>query len=323
MELDKAKTAFFNNMSHELRTPLTLIMGPLEEMLADRRDADVLSPTQCERLSLVHRNTIRLRKLVNSMLDYSSLEAGRLRANFEPVALGALTADFASTFRSAVESAGLTFEVDIDAALNDETLLPTQDDSSASACAFVDRDMWEQVVANLLSNALKYTATGSIHVSLLLAPAQDTTAAATPTAGTVVLTVADTGGGIAAEFLPHIFERFYRVSMPASSVYSHAEGTGIGLALTQELVELHGGTISVTSKVDEGTVFTVELPLGMSHLPADRIRWPSILDTSLAATKCNNWSSIQSSLKGEGQLVPPAGLLTILLVDDNADMCQV
>ena len=236
-ELDRAKTQFFSNVSHEFRTPLTLMLGPLEEVLA----SDRLEERARAELDVAYRNALRLLRLVNTLLDFSRVEAGRAQATFAQVDLAALTADLASTFRSAVERGGLTLRVDCPA-------LPEP--------VFVDRDMWEKIVLNLLSNAFKFTFQGGIAVRL------------EPTPGAVRLTVTDTGVGIPAEILPRIFERFHRVESSRSR--SH-EGSGIGLALVRELAGMHGGTVAVESRVERGTTFTVTVPTGREHLPPDRI----------------------------------------------------
>ena len=207
-ELDRAKTAFFSNVSHEFRTPLTLMLGPLQELL----EVAELSPDARERAAVARRNALRMQRLVNSLLDFSRLEAGRVEARFEPVDLAALTADLASTFRSAIERAGLELVVEC-------APLPEP--------AYVDRDMWEKIVLNLVSNAFKFTFDGRILVRTA------------PGSGEVTLTVSDTGTGIPAGDLPHVFERFRRVQ---NSRARTGEGTGIGLALVHELVKLHGGT---------------------------------------------------------------------------------
>ncbi len=238
-EVDSAKTAFFGNVSHEFRTPLTLMIGPLEDALADRQTP--LAVEQRERIDAAFRNSLRLLKLVNTLLDFSRLEAGRVRACFEPVDLGVLTREIASSFRSACERAGLALEVDC---------------ASPQQPVYVDRDMWEKIVLNLVSNAFKFTLEGTIEVSL---QAHE---------GAVELRVSDTGIGIPREEMPHIFERFHRV--PGSGARS-MEGTGIGLALVQELVRLHGGTIRVESVLGSGSRFIVRVPFGPAQLPVERI----------------------------------------------------
>ncbi len=230
-QLDRAKTAFFSNISHEFRTPLTLMLGPLEELVT----TPDLSGPQRERLALVLRNAARLQRLVNTLLDFSRIEAGRALARFEATDLAALTRDLASTFRSAMERAGLAFEVDC---------------APLDQPAHVDREMWEKIVLNLLSNAFKFTLHGQVTLRLR-GEGHDPRLA--------VLEVADTGAGIPADELPRIFERFHRVA--GAEGRSH-EGSGIGLALVQELVKLHGGRIEATSVLGEGSLFRVLLPLG-------------------------------------------------------------
>ena len=233
-QLDKLKTEFFANISHEFRTPLTLMMGPLEDMLAERAEAD-------PRVALAHRNSLRLLKLVNTLLDFSRIEAGRIEASYEPTDLSALTTELASNFRSAIERAGMTLSVECEP-------LP--------APVYVDREMWEKIVLNLLSNAFKFTFDGGIGVLLRAV------------GGAAALEVRDSGTGIPAEELPKVFERFHRVKGARGRSY---EGSGIGLALVQELARLHGGTVSVRSEVERGSAFMVRIPLGKDHLPAERI----------------------------------------------------
>ena len=234
-ELDRAKTDFFSNVSHEFRTPLTLIMGPVAELRA--APAVLADPWLAEELDVVHRNALRLGKLVNSLLDFSRLQAGRVEARFEPVDLAAYTAELASVFRSAVERVGVEYDVDV-------APLPEP--------VYVDRDMWEQIVLNLLSNAVKFTFEGRIGIGLR------------PHGRSAELTVTDTGTGIPADELPRLFERFHRVERARAR---SGEGSGIGLAVVRELVGLHGGAIAVDSTPDRGTTFTVTLPLGHEHLP--------------------------------------------------------
>lgn len=237
-QLDRAKTAFFSNVSHEFRTPLTLMLGPLEELAV----GGGLSDAQRQRLALILRNAGRLQRLVNALLDFSRLEAGRAQVYFEPEDLSALTRDIASTFRSAMERAGLQFEVDCPP-------LPEP--------VMVDRDLWEKIVLNLLSNAFKFTLQGSVTLRM----GQDGTQA--------WMTVTDTGVGIAADELPRLFERFHRIAGVEGRTF---EGSGIGLALVQELIQLHGGTITATSAPGEGTTFRLTLPLGQAHVPKDQQR---------------------------------------------------
>jgi signal transduction histidine kinase len=255
-ELDRAKTAFFSNVSHEFRTPLTLILGPVEDALVDAKKG-----RQRERLELIHRNTLRLQKLVNTLLDFSRIESGRAQATFAPTDLAELTRELASVFRSAVEKAGMRLIVSC---------------APLGEPVYVDRDMYEKIVLNLLSNAFKFTLEGEIEVRLR----EGEPGALAPGASTVELSVRDTGTGIAPEQLPHIFERFHRVEGTRARTH---EGTGIGLALVQELAKLLGGIVTVQSTVGQGSTFTLTLPKGKAHLPAERIKSaPKLSSTALA-----------------------------------------
>jgi PAS domain S-box-containing protein len=303
-EIDRAKTAFFSNVSHEFRTPLTLMLSPLEEALA-KPDSELQSANR-ELVSVAHRNGVRLLKLVNSLLDFSRIEAGKAQASFEPVDLCRFTADLASTFLSAIDRAGLSLRVDCPP-------LP--------ALVHVDRDMWEKVILNLLSNALKFTFDGEIAIEI------------TPTADgkAVEVAVCDTGTGIPTEALPHLFERFHRVEGARGR---SIEGSGIGLALVQELVRLHGGTISVESEVGVGSTFTVRLPLGTDHLPAGSLRTgrhdaPAGVRAQAYVQEVASWlgdpgRAFDAPPAAEAQDLSElpqqgAGRL-ILLADDNLDM---
>ena len=237
-ELDRAKTTFFSNVSHEFRTPLTLILGPVDELLNQAADLDEHARQELE---LIQRNGLRLTKLVNTLLDFSRIQAGRMQAHFEPADLPGLTAELASVFRSAIDRAGLAFTVDC----------PPLDRP-----VDLDREMWEKVMLNLLSNALKYTFEGSITVQV----GHDDTDA--------IVTVTDTGIGIPTSEMPRLFERFHRIE---SSRSRSTEGSGIGLALVKELVGIHGGTITADSQEGAGTTFTVRLPFHTAHLPVDEL----------------------------------------------------
>ncbi len=295
-ELDRAKTTFFSNVSHEFRTPLTLMLGPLEDLL--RAD---LPPEERDEVSLIHRNSLRLLKLVNTLLDFSRIEAGRIQASYEATDLAAYTAELASVFRSAMEKGGLSLNVDCPA-------LPEP--------IYVDREMWEKIVLNLLSNAFKFTFEGDISVSLLWCGDH------------VDLVVKDTGTGIDPEEMPRLFERFHRIKGARSRSY---EGTGIGLALVLELVKLHGGGIKAESISGKGTTFTVTVPTGRAHLPSDRIgaaRTLSSTSTGAASyvEEALKWLpdgiSSDSDLAEDYQAYAPAdgSRSRVLLADDNADM---
>jgi PAS domain S-box-containing protein len=305
-ELDRAKTAFFTNVSHEFRTPLTLMLGPLEELLDAPGDA--LSAGARGELALVHRNTLRLLRLVNALLDFSRIEAGRAQAVFQPTDLAAFTAELASTFRSAVERAGLRLVVHA---------------PPLAEPVWVDREMWEKVVLNFLSNAFKFTLRGEIAVSLRPAP------------GAVELEVRDTGAGIPPDELPHVFSRFHRVRGTEGRTH---EGTGIGLALVRELVLLHGGETAVESVPGEGSAFRARIPTGTAHLPADRLGGERDgVSTATGAApfveEALRWLSPEGDDAERGadgiradDAPPPAALpgahggARVVLADDNADM---
>ncbi|RKH58856.1 hybrid sensor histidine kinase/response regulator [Corallococcus aberystwythensis] len=297
-ELDRAKTAFFHNISHEFRTPLTLMLGPLEDVLAQVP----VSEAARKDLELVHRNAGRLLRLVNALLDFSRLEAGRIDSSFEPTDLATFTRELTGHFRSAIERTGLRFRVECEA-------LPEP--------VHVDRQMWEKVVFNLLSNALKFTFEGGITVRQEVRGHD------------VLLRVTDTGTGIPAAELPHLFERFHRVRNARSRTH---EGTGIGLALVRELVALHGGDVSVESEEGRGTTFTVRVPRGHAHLPADSLQASRQQPSTASGVRpflqeAERWSDAPPApltpeaasppAEGEGRNEPRA---RVLVADDNADM---
>ncbi|MCG5433294.1 SpoIIE family protein phosphatase [Mycobacterium sp. MYCO198283] len=298
-ELDRAKTAFFSNISHEFRTPLTLILGPVSELrtrVADDGDRD--------ELEVVHRNALRLSKLVNTLLDFSRIEAGRMQAHYRPVDLAAVTGDLASVFRSAADRAGL--QLVVDCAPLDEPV-------------YIDQDMWEKVILNLVSNALKFTFEGSITVRVQREGRH------------ALVTVADTGVGVPAAEMPRLFERFHRIENARSR---SNEGSGIGLALVKELVGLHGGTITAESTEAKGTTFAIRLPFGAGHLPAEFV---AAADTPRAASAAAE-PYLQEALRwvpGADTGAPSPAPLSdaavrpvsvagppprVLVADDNADM---
>jgi len=306
-ELDQAKTTFFSNVSHEFRTPLTLMLGPLDDMLADKEHG--LPPVQKKRADMLRRNALRLQRLVNALLDFSRTQAGRTQASYVQVDLAAFTADLASTFRSTIEGAGLVFEVDC-APLAEKT--------------YVDPSMWEKIVLNLLSNAFKFTFAGKIGIRL------------SGHGDHVRLTVSDTGVGIASDQLPLVFKRFHRIEGSQSRTH---EGSGIGLALVRDLVTLQGGVIEVDSDLDLGSSFTLTIPSGRDHLPPDRVvESVDPVSSTLSpladayAAEADRWSGARSgnaaqpedeaSIESEparANQVLSAGA-RILVVDDNADM---
>ena len=294
-EIDRAKTAFFANVSHEFRTPLTLILGPTEDVLAGVHG--VLTAAAHDQIATVQRNALRLLKLVNTLLEFARSEAGRIEASYAPTDLAQLTGELASVFRSAIERAGVALRVDCEP-------LPEP--------VYVDREMWEKIVLNLVSNAFKFTFDGEIAVSLRVVDDR------------VELQVRDTGSGISTEHLPDLFKRFHRVQATRSRSY---EGSGIGLALVHDLVGLHGGVASVASTIGVGSTFTVSVPRGKAHLPAERIDAATASSQSVQGAEflaeAMRWlptSERGAAPSASGQSSAQRSAYTILVADDNADL---
>lgn len=300
-ELDRAKTVFFSNVSHEFRTPLTLMLGPIEEMLERAHPSAAVSRQE---LQLVHRNSMRLLKLVDTLLDFSRIEAGRSQAAYEPAELGALTAEIAGAFRSAMDTARLDYVIDC---------------PPLAEPAYVDREMWEKIVLNLVSNAFKFTMEGAIAVRLRDA------------GDSLELAVEDTGAGIPSNELAHIFDRFHRVEGARGRTH---EGSGIGLALVNELVKLHSGSIRVESSPGKGSRFVVSVPKGRVHLPPEHVRSDKVVGSqgvtaSVYVDEALHWlpetvrSREDDHLFAEDTVQAPHvqnATGRILLADDNADM---
>jgi len=301
-EVDRAKTTFFSNISHEFRTPLTLMLGPLEDLR--HRAQSGWRAGDDETLAVIQRNGRRLLRLVNTLLDFSRIQAGRHEAAYEPTDLGAFTADLTGVFRSAIEQAGVALEVRTPAGLEP---------------VYVDRGMWEQIVLNLLSNAFKFTLEGTITVELA------------DRGACVELAVRDTGIGIAPAEQERVFDRFHRVENARARTH---EGSGIGLAMVQELVRLHGGEVGVASEPGRGSAFSVTLPRGRAHLPAERVA----TETAGATVSAGSGLFLEEALgwlpglevPGDGLAAPPvagpddphgrAHRARVLVADDNADM---
>ncbi len=282
-ELDRAKTAFLTNVSHEFRTPLTLLLGPLDDALSDAPPGSVLA----DRLDIARRNARRLQRLVDSLLDFSRIEAGRANAKLVCTDVGALTEHIASSFTELCRRAGLVLELDCGPALAD-----------------VDPGMWETIVLNLLSNAVKYTLRGSISVEVRAEPAG------------CRISLRDTGVGIAAADLDRLFERFYRVdNLRGRSV----EGTGIGLSLVRGLVDLQNGTVEIDSELDRGTTVTIRLPRSVSGGQVDQSPSATPDESNPYVAEARQWltpvsgpGAVPTAYDGPRQLV--------LIADDNADM---
>ena len=305
-EIDRAKTIFFSNVSHELRTPVTLILSPVEELLND----GTLKQDHKNQLQLVSRSAHRLLKLINSLLDFSRIEAKKMQGMYEATDLSSFTNDLAIIFRSTMEKAKLDYIIDI----------PHFEEKT-----YIDRDMWEKIVFNLLSNAYKYTMEGSVTISLR------------KNENNVELVVKDTGMGIPEQEIPFLFERFHRVEGTQGRSF---EGTGIGLALINEFVKFHCGHINVESIFGKGSVFTVLIPLGFDHLPPDQIvkekrtlSNEKLVDSSYV-NEASQWvvdnnfesSSIAETPETTHVSIPIGGVVSlhsrILLAEDNADMRQ-
>jgi PAS domain S-box-containing protein len=286
--IDQSKTDFFTNVSHEFRTPLTLLLGPAEDALADA--SAPLAPAQRERLDVIRRNGQRLLKLVNSLLDFSRLEAEKATSHFEPVDLPAYTAELVGMFSDAARRAGLALVIECPP-------LPRP--------IVVDREHWAKIVLNLVSNAVKFTFDGTISVSTRV-EGED-----------VVLEVADTGEGISEDEVPHLFERFHRIRGSRSRTH---EGSGIGLALVSELTRLHGGTATASSAVGRGTTFTIRVPLEGRHPtahPGTSAGAGQIASSFLA--EASRWLE-QDRPGPKVAASPEQRRATILVVDDNVDM---
>ena len=312
LELDKQKTEFFQNISHEFRTPITLIQGPLESAVTA---GEGLSYSQC---AIALRNSRRLLRLVNQLLDLQRLDAGRMQPSFRPCNLVEFVSQIVESFRPYCEKKGLH--------------LVTQLDECSTV--YLDMEKFDKVVYNLLSNAMKFTPEGGT-ISIRLKSENDR----------CILQVQDTGIGIVKEQIPHLFERFRQAEGSANRSY---EGSGLGLALVKELVELHGGQVTVESVYGEGTTFSLWLVTGNAHLPALQVlETPTELNTSRASVELadlelvnpitdnieditRNFSpsidtqdsalKIQQRQTGQqGEPLHTAGS-SILVVDDNPDL---
>ncbi|ANE50454.1 ATP-binding protein [Flavisolibacter tropicus] len=302
-EIDKAKTIFFSNISHEFRTPLTLLLGPIEEVM---NDPDTIGENKV-RMDVAYRNALRMQRLVNTLLEFSRIEAGRLEGRFTKVDICSFTQELASTFRSAIEKAGMQLKFDYSAIQSD---------------VYVDVDMWEKIVLNLISNAFKYSKEGTISISVKEVSQK------------ILFSVTDTGVGIPQDHLSKIFDRFHRIE----NIQGRSqEGSGIGLAMVKELVRLHQGVIDVESTVGKGSTFTVAIPVGLDHLPENKI----VKDAAAPITTRYANAFVQEAMKwiptSESELqeaglpisskeislldTPPSDKkYKVLVADDNRDM---
>jgi signal transduction histidine kinase/DNA-binding response OmpR family regulator len=330
-EVDQIKSRFFANISHEFRTPLTLILGPLERLLAGDWQGN-----PHEQYGLMHRSAKRLLHLINQLLDLSKLEEGSMPLRAKPENLIHLLKFIVASFASLAERKQILLRLDASA-------LPKSDGSEVEPLVvYLDRDKFEKCMNNLLANAIKFTpAGGEVSVAVAVAGGSDQNGdgrgekgegrrvmgekrlspiAFRPSHFTFVqIAIKDTGIGIPADQLDKIFDRFYQVADERTSTHTHKrEGTGIGLALTKELIELHRGKIHVESELGKGSTFIVRLPLGKEHLKPEEIveasDQSSVASDQLPVSGVEHpASSIQDQASCDEQQV-------ILIVEDNLDM---
>ena len=296
-EMDTIKSRFFTNISHEFRTPLTLVMGQIESFL---------TAPDTDKLKMAHRNAAQLQRLINQLLDLSKLEGGKMTLRASCQNIVPLLRHLTSTFESMAEQKNIALRFE---------------STSSSIRVYYEQDKVEKILYNLLSNALKFTPTGGqVLVKAATAMRGSTQVGTSEEKGELKISVRDSGVGIPADRLPHIFDRFFQVD---SSHTREFEGTGIGLALTKELVQLHGGGIAVESTEGFGTTFTVTLPLDKAHLPAEQI-----VDVAEVSTGFGNLSGLAADESFSSGEVPASDNPEpmddkkdmILIVEDNADM---
>ncbi len=295
LELDQQKNAFFQNISHEFRTPLTLTIGPLESAVERNEGLDA------EQSKIALRNSRRLLRLVNQLLDLQRLDAGKMQPTFRPCDFAAFTAEVVEAFQTYCERKQITLTTEIE----------------ACQPVYLDSEKFDKVLYNLLSNAMKFTPAGkSIVVRLKEA------------GGKAQLQVQDEGIGIREDQIPHLFERFRQAD---GSANRHYEGTGLGLSLVQELSELHGGKVTVDSTYGAGTTFTIELPLGAGHLPAEQVveqrlqtekgrAAVELSDVELASATADHDVRLPDEVEGDRAQRASFEGAQILVVDDNPDL---
>lgn len=286
VELDKLKSNFFANISHEFRTPLTLMMGPLQEVIDDTEDTKKL-----QLLEMAQRNAGRQLKLVNQLLDLSKLDSGKMelragKENFIPFLKGMVY-----SYQS------LAVQKNIDLKL----VCP-----EGEIQLYFNRDKMEKILFNLLSNAFKFTPSGG-QVSVVLEK-KDVVAE---------VMVSDTGPGIGKEELPYIFDRFFQADLERNTEIT---GSGIGLALVKELVQLHGGNISVSSKINEGTTFTLHFPLRRDHLTDDAVIESPSLQPNEKKVEFTLPVNSKSPSGNRSSELAASSVPHLLVVEDNADV---
>ncbi|CAG8468300.1 7749_t:CDS:10, partial [Scutellospora calospora] len=287
-DLNYQKVVFFQGISHELKTPLTLMLSPLDDVINICTQESIMPYLQT-----IRRNAHRLLKLINSLLQFSNMETDKFEAHYRETNIVELTQELALDFKFMAKKLGLDFNIKIP---HPEEFNQTMGDK-----IYLDHDIYETIIFNLCSNALKYTWNGSITIRLYFDYKDNQKM--------VVLEVSDTGVGIPKISLPNIFQRFYRVE---SQGRSH-EGTGIGLALVKELITRQGGDITVSSKVNHGTTFKCWFPIRFEHLPQNQIYFNKIENPINRDQEL--YTNRQLNLEESSQLIN-----NILVVDDNNDM---
>ena len=299
-QANEIKSRFLANISHEFRTPLTLTFGPLDDLLQGRFKVEEAARPYLEG---ARRNGRKILRLINQLLDLSKLDAGALLLRPKQYDLAQHIRQIAALFESLAETREIDFVIQIPV----EPFLHVY-----------DADKLEKVITNLLSNAFKFTPKGG-KVSIALDQKEDDIAEITsPEIITAKIIIADAGVGIAKEHLPHLFDRFYQVESDIKRSY---EGTGIGLALVKELVELHEGTIEVTSTVGFGTSFLVQIP---SSEPADMNAKVSELNSESVVLESGVFD-LEPEARKQPQTRDHSAIDTrqsaqILIIEDNADM---
>jgi len=284
-EVDEMKSRFFTNISHEFRTPLTLILGPAEKILSKSSDEGITREA-----SFIRRNSNRLLQLVNQLLDLSKLDSGKLKLEATPGNIVTFIKGAALSFESLIESKDIRIKIK---------------SSSDLIEVYFDREKMMKILSNLLSNAFKFTPERG-KVSITIDELSD---------GTVEIKIRNTGVGIAKEELPKLFDRFYQVDSTHTKEY---EGTGIGLALAKDLMELHHGSITVNSEVGKWTEFAINLPLGKNHLKDDEIvKAKETLDQIEVPIEEENLISKEIAAT---KTIKDEDPTTILVVEDNYDM---
>ena len=318
-ELDSMKSRFFANISHEFRTPLTLIKGPIERWLPEIEKKEMKRDFE-----MTQRNTNRLLRLVNQLLDISRLESGKMKLQARSENVVELTRQLTMAFESF-------------ASVNDIELRFVAPNEHISV--YLDREHYEKIIINLISNALKFTSTGGeVKVELSfrgdLAEARSTRQSRFDkgdeiassdihrirkdenNTGFVEIKVVDTGSGIPSDKLPHIFDRFYQGD---DSYTKDTQGSGIGLALTKELVELHHGEIEVSSEVSKGTQFTIRIPLGKDHLNLEEIL-PPLEETVITHVSPEDMIKEETDVSTFHKTTSSKEDSIVLIVEDNPDM---